>query len=133
VNDLRLSPRVPARLDASLTNGAGDALTATISNLSHGGVMVSGGPSLKQHVCDFAERDPLRDSVEVQLHCRFPDDPQPFASRCRLIYIRRQSQQAFEFGFRFVDLSRTHAGLLRRFISRSMSSVVPVATRNAGG
>jgi hypothetical protein len=131
--ELRVYPRIPARLDAELTNGAGEVRTAMVGNLSLGGVMLTGDPALNRHVCDYAGRDRMRDTVEARLNCRFPDEARPFACRCRLIYIHRQSQQAFEFGFRFVDLDDDHAEMLRRFIRRAAPHATPSTARNVGG
>jgi len=134
MSELRHCPRVLTHLEAELTNGSADTLSATVSNLSPGGVMLRGDLDLKQHICELEERDPHTHAIEAKLRCRLPNEPQPFICRCRLIYIRRLSQKEFDFGFRFIDLSDIHAGMLHRFIFQpSVSKVVPITTRKVGG
>lgn len=133
MSDLRQFPRIHTQLKAILTNSSNTESTATINNISPGGVLLHGDLALKQHICELEERDPMYHSIEVFLKCRFPEEPQPFLSRCRLIYVRRLSQHEFDFGLRFVDLSEVHAGMLHRFIFQPKSKVVPLSTRKASG
>ncbi|HEY5718649.1 MAG TPA: PilZ domain-containing protein, partial [Motiliproteus sp.] len=102
MSDLRQFPRIHTQLKAILTNSSNTESTATINNISPGGVLLHGDLALKQHICELEERDPMYHSIEVFLKCRFPEEPQPFLSRCRLIYVRRLSQHEFDFGLRFV-------------------------------
>jgi len=127
--ELRSGPRVAVGFDATVVNGAGVAHAATVTNLSLGGVMLSGDRALKQHLCDYPGRDPSRESIEADLECRLPREPTPFACRCRLIYIRRQSQQAFDFGLRFLDIDDVQALRLGRFIARAMGREAEQCTR----
>jgi len=133
MSELRHYPRVHTQLEASITAASDTPLSATISNLSPGGVMLHGDLELKQRICGGEDRDPMRHTIELFLRCKLPGEPQPFLCNCRLIYIRRLSQQEFDFGLRFVDMSEIHAGMLHRFIFQPGNKVVPFTTRKASG
>lgn len=132
MNELRQFPRVHTQLEAELTNGEGETHLAIISNISPGGLMIHGDNAVKQHICEFEDRDPMQEPVEIHLRCKLPGEPQPFLCRCRLIYIRRLSQSEFDIGFRYIDMSEIHAGMLHRFIFQKDPKVIPLDTRRAG-
>ncbi|RDE22740.1 PilZ domain-containing protein [Motiliproteus coralliicola] len=118
MNDLRLHPRIPCSLSAEVHNDRDDPINCHISNISPGGMMLEGGPELREFVfCGHqTDRDPLRHAIEVSVDIKLPGQTQPFRSRARLLYIRRLSELRFNLGFRFVAIAQLQAKMMEAYI-----------------
>lgn len=118
MNELRLHPRVPCHLRADVQNERDEPIRCEISNLSPGGMMLEGGPELREFVfCGhLSDRDPLQHAIEVNVQINLPGQSQPFHSRARLLYVRRLSEMRFNLGFRFVAISQQQARMMEAYI-----------------
>ncbi|WP_421865538.1 PilZ domain-containing protein [Motiliproteus sp.] len=124
MNDLRLHPRIPCSLSAEVHNDRDEPISCRISNISPGGMMLEGGPELREFVfCGHqTDRDPLRHVIEINVLIKLPDQAQPFQSRARLLYIRRLSELRFNLGFRFVAIAQLQAKVMEAYIFNSGSN-----------
>ena len=121
MSELRLFPRVQTQLQIEIENELGETAQAWVRNLSPGGMMIDGDIAFKELISVSLDKDPLVKPIEVKVSCRLPNEPVPFRSRCRLVFVRRLSQLEFNFGFRFVDMGADNANRLQRYVSRSLS------------
>lgn len=114
MSEVRLFPRLRTQIEARLARPEQAALPVVLANVSPGGVMVRTDLVTKKTL--LAGSDPLAQLVEAHFSCRLPAEPQPFACRCRLVYVRRLAQNEFELGFRFIQVSQVHADMLERYV-----------------
>lgn len=121
MTDLQRHPRLSTRIAVEVTNQSGVSTRTWIRNLSPGGVMIDGDGAFKTLVCGEQALDPLYRPIEIRIHCLLPGEALPLTTRCRLVYVRRLSQHAFNLGFRFVDLDGRQASLLDRYVHHQLN------------
>ncbi|MCW8884595.1 MAG: PilZ domain-containing protein [Motiliproteus sp.] len=131
MSELRLFPRVQTQLQVEVSNQLKETAQAWVRNLSPGGMMIDGDIAFKEMISANLDKDPLVKPIEVTVTLRLPNDPVPFRSSCRLVFVRRLSQLEFNFGFRFVDMGAEMAGKLQRYVSRSISPANDHSSRSA--
>ncbi len=120
MTELRLYPRLRTQLPVTITGRAGVSVEAIIGNLSRGGLMIAGNLATHELKTSNPPPDPRGRFVEVTIHCTFPNDPQPFRARCRLVFVRRLSQRQFTFGCRFVDLDAAMSARLDAYLAYAL-------------
>ncbi|WP_207062550.1 PilZ domain-containing protein [Motiliproteus sp. SC1-56] len=125
MTDFRRHPRINTDITVELRSEAGETCRSVIRNLSPGGLMVNGDPSLKETVCGPQERDPLVHPVEVNVRFQLPNETVPFRARCRLVFVRRLSQFEFNLGLRFIDVTAQQSEQIRRYIYQDMQQFNP--------
>ncbi|MEH6627358.1 MAG: PilZ domain-containing protein [Motiliproteus sp.] len=116
MSELRLFPRINTQLQVEVSNQQDESCQAWVRNISPGGIMIDGDLAFKEMIAVNLDKDPLAKPVEVNILCRLPNDPVPFRSRCRLVFVRRLSQLEFNFGFRYVELGSEMAGKMHRYV-----------------
>ncbi len=131
MSELRLFPRINTQLPVEVSNQQDESCQAWVRNISPGGIMVDGDLAFKEMVSVSLDRDPLAKPIVVNILCKLPDDPVPFRSRCRLVFVRRLSQLEFNFGFRFVDMGADMAGKLQRYVCKTLTiDITPKNSKN---
>lgn len=104
-SELRMHPRMPTELSASLKLPDGNGVDVTVRNISLGGVMLEGGDGLNEGI-----RQIHAFPVEVDLH--FALQGKTVFGRYRLIHITRKRQDLFHAGFKALTMDETSSELI---------------------
>lgn len=116
----RIHPRLQTKLEATLVNPQGFSHDATVRNISPGGLMLDGGLELKEKLVETEHKLSSNAMAEVVISIKLPDGSPSINSRCRLVYVRRLSQNAFNFGFRFTGFDADGADHLQRYFDQQI-------------
>ncbi|MBY4678028.1 PilZ domain-containing protein [Marinobacterium arenosum] len=109
----RLHPRVDVSLPVEVCNSWGATVVAQLVNLSVGGLLVSGDQRL-------AELYSPEMGSGQSLTVSFSLEGQPLLFDCRVVYKRRLSQSAFEFGLQFCWLDDYTRNRLTEYVDQRL-------------
>lgn len=112
LTDSRLHPRVATDLPV-IVGIPGDKTGARIIDISLGGITVSGNLELAQ-ILKLDPEDPKALSEHV---VSFDLPSSEFSEVCRLVHVRRLSQNSFEFGMKFLDLNPRDVASISDYIN----------------
>ncbi|WP_296055967.1 PilZ domain-containing protein [uncultured Amphritea sp.] len=113
LTDSRLHPRAEADFEVRV-GIPGDNTGARITNISLGGIAIRGGQALEQVLkADYANTRGTREHV-----VSFTMPGGELSEVCRLVHVRRLSQNSFEFGMKFVGLNSHDTEIISTYIDR---------------
>lgn len=109
-SELRMHPRMPTELTATLNLPQGISVDVIIRNISLGGVMLEGDERMFQVI---QQQTAL--PVEVDVH--FELEAQPVYGRYRLIHSTRKRQDLYQMGFKALTMDITSIELIRELLN----------------
>lgn len=129
-NESRLDPRVKAQFPAQLKISDGTQLEIWIENISINGVMVEATRDNFQLILANNKGLQQHEPVEVTLTFKLPGKNTTEVTvnvHCRAVYVRRQSQNKYYMGFKFLKLSQRSKLTVQHFINYKLApSINPI-------
>lgn len=102
----------------------GGKLEVWLANISMNGVMIEATQSDFQTILANNKELHLNKPVEVDLKFKLPGDkaePAAVNVRCRAIYVRRQSQNKYFIGFKFLKIAQRNMLAVKEYIDTNLS------------
>ena len=109
-SELRMHPRMPTELTATLNLPKGISVDVIIRNISLGGAMLEGGDQMFEVIQQQV-------SLPVDVDVQFEVDGQPVYGRYRLIHTTRKRQDLYQMGFKALTMDLTSTELIRQLLN----------------
>lgn len=120
----RLDPRVPAHFPVTVTLANNIQLTLAMDNISTSGVMLHASQQDFQTILANNKGLQLQEPVEAVLSFELPGKRSPSIQLklpCRAIYVRRQSQNKYFMGFKYIRLPARAQSVIRNYVNHKLA------------
>lgn len=120
----RIHPRVKAHFPVEVTAGDGVKLEVFLENVSINGLMIVASQYDFETILVNSRGLQLNKPVEADLRFSLHDKDKPangdIQVRCRAVYVRRQSQNKYFIGFKFLKISQHNQQLVTRYVNDNL-------------
>ena len=126
-SDSRIDPRVKARIPTQLKISGGPQLEIWMENISITGLMLEASRDDFQKILVNSKGLHIHEPVEVDLNFSLPGKAVAQVTvnaRCRAIYVRRQSQNKYYIGFKFLKITQRSKMAVNRYINHKLAPTI---------
>ncbi len=119
INDNRINPRVPISISATIMLSDKSSLEVHTDNLSMGGVQIIATQSDFQSIVNSQGSVSLDKQSEIDTNFSLPRKkgaPLTIKAHCRVIHIRRVSQNQYYVGLKFLKMPQASAVAIQNYI-----------------
>lgn len=114
LTDSRLHPRVDTDFEVKVGIPGDASSGARIISMSVGGIAIQGGQEL-EHILSMDQAD---DKGVTGHLISFSMPGGELSEVCRLVHVRRLSQQRYEFGLKFINLNPQNVAVISSYVNR---------------